>query len=297
MSAALALGNQFTVEAWINPRALSAKRSSQAAGIRAADVLPPSKGDIEASQNSFALLINLEKQENKNTFGLKVCTPDCTDVLSPEGILALDWQHVAATYDGSKVLLYHNGAVVGPAGGVAVSGNVRSILYFVISRLVSSAFMDQDELAIWDFAHTSTDVHNSYTCGVRFVENQYGGDSTKNLIAYWQFESPGSQNIYDSSGAPVFNGFLGSSTAIEKADPEYADVYFTNGQLADRDEDGAPDACDNCPDTPNPDQENRDGDAAGTACDDCPPFTEACNYALETATSYNRDNGHIFVSD
>ena len=152
--------------------------------------------------------------------------------------------------------------------------------------------MNQDELAIWNFAQTATDVYNSYTCGVRFVENHYGGDSTKNLIAYWQFESPGDQNIYDSSGAPVFNGFLGSSTAIERADPEYVDVDFTNGLLADRDEDGAPDACDNCPDTPNPDQENRDGDAAGTACDEC-PLTEACNYALETATIINGTTAHI----
>jgi len=296
LSSALELNNHFTVEAWIKPQALSAKRSSQAAGIRAADVLPPKKGDIEASQNAFALLINLEKQINKNTFGLKVCTPDCTDVLSPEGILTLDWQHIAATYDGSNVILYRNGSIVGPTSGVAVSGNVRTILYFVISRLVSSAFMDQDELAIWDFAHTPADVHNSYTCGVRFVENQYAGDPSKNLIAYWQFESPGDQNILDSSGAPEYNGFLGSSTASERVDPLYADVDFTSGVLADRDEDGAPDDCDNCPDDPNPDQENRDGDAAGTACDGCPQdgdYTGACDYALESVTSVTGTTANI----
>ncbi len=38
----------------------------------------------------------------------------------------------------------------------------------------------------------------------------------------------------------------------------------------DRDEDGIPDASDNCPDTPNPDQADTDGDGLGDVCDNCP---------------------------
>lgn len=37
--------------------------------------------------------------------------------------------------------------------------------------------------------------------------------------------------------------------------------------LPDRDGDGIPDATDNCPDTPNPDQADTDGDGIGDACD------------------------------
>ncbi len=38
----------------------------------------------------------------------------------------------------------------------------------------------------------------------------------------------------------------------------------------DRDGDGWPDAVDNCPDVPNPEQRDRDGDGIGDACDPCP---------------------------
>ena len=39
---------------------------------------------------------------------------------------------------------------------------------------------------------------------------------------------------------------------------------------ADRDHDGVPDGIDNCPDDPNPEQDNNDGDRAGDDCDSCP---------------------------
>ena len=42
--------------------------------------------------------------------------------------------------------------------------------------------------------------------------------------------------------------------------------------VADRDHDGIPDDIDNCPDVPNPAQENHDNDIHGDACDFCPMF-------------------------
>ncbi|MBI5487114.1 MAG: right-handed parallel beta-helix repeat-containing protein [Deltaproteobacteria bacterium] len=45
------------------------------------------------------------------------------------------------------------------------------------------------------------------------------------------------------------------------------------GCAGDADGDGVPDATDNCPDVPNPDQEDGDGDGVGDACDATPPDT------------------------
>lgn len=42
----------------------------------------------------------------------------------------------------------------------------------------------------------------------------------------------------------------------------------------DRDNDGVADNVDNCPDLPNPTQDNEDGDAFGDACDGCPPIAD-----------------------
>ena len=44
----------------------------------------------------------------------------------------------------------------------------------------------------------------------------------------------------------------------------------------DRDNDGVPDAGDNCPDLANPDQGDEDGDDVGDACDPCPWTAASC---------------------
>lgn len=260
----------FTVEAWIKPTALSARRSAEAAILRAADVGPPDKGDIEASQNSFAMILRLNRNQASGEWGLKACTPSCTDVTSA-GDLTLEWQHLVATYDGSYVNLYRNGEPAIPVDSQTLSGSMPPILHFVIGRLVASIYAEADEIALWNFAFTATDARTSYSCGVQAVESRYSGDTSRNLIAYWQFEPDPAddQRIIDSSGSG-FDGYRGGSGANERQDPVLVDVDYSGSQQLDTDFDGIADGCDNCQYAYNPNQANSDTDLFGDACDSCP---------------------------
>ena len=59
----------------------------------------------------------------------------------------------------------------------------------------------------------------------------------------------------------------------EDGNPTYEIFQANSGQIfnlpLDRDYDGVPNLADNCPDDPNPDQEDLDGDLIGDACDPC----------------------------
>jgi hypothetical protein len=65
-------------------------------------------------------------------------------------------------------------------------------------------------------------------------------------------------------------GFTGDPDAF--AEPM---LYVGTGCLPDADEDGVPDATDNCPSAPNAGQEDGDADTIGDACDNCPATANA----------------------
>jgi len=86
-----------------------------------------------------------------------------------------------------------------------------------------------------------------YPTNNAFPGRSYGGPG----IAHWGWSFVGATD----TGTPV-NG-------------ANSNAYYIVEPLApvDADGDGVPDATDNCPAIPNPDQANRDGDALGDACD------------------------------
>lgn len=76
-----------------------------------------------------------------------------------------------------------------------------------------------------------------------------------NCVSLWDPEGAYIQpsDPYGCYIGPVFNGLIAVDTP-----------------LPDSDGDGHPNACDNCPDDYNPNQEDADGDGVGDVCDDCP---------------------------
>jgi hypothetical protein len=59
-----------------------------------------------------------------------------------------------------------------------------------------------------------------------------------------------------------------------------------SGVIMDRDGDGWADGCDNCPDTPNPDQADSDGDGIGDACE---PYTPVADAGFDQLTVVDGD--------
>lgn len=272
ISEGLALGKAFTIEAWIKPKAFDAKRESHAAILRACDVAPPKKGDIEASQNVAVLFLDLEKNRENTTWGLKVCGSDCTDVTAPAGALESDdasgepvWQHVAATYDNGRVILYHQGFLVfDDEFALPFGTTTENILTFVIGRWVASAYLYMDELVVWNRALLAGEIKKSWQCGI--------DTESEGLVAYYRFNSTvGAQDIVDSSSND-YHGTVGPSPEADRADPIYVENDYEGILLEDPDLDGIDTLCgeDNCPYVANPDQEDRDGDGVGTVCDNCP---------------------------
>lgn len=78
---------------------------------------------------------------------------------------------------------------------------------------------------------------------------------------------------FSTNSAPVVGTFLGWQVDA---------VFITVQGFADADADGVRDACDNCPDDPNPDQLEADGDGLGDACDNCPHAPNADQADAET---------------
>lgn len=82
------------------------------------------------------------------------------------------------------------------------------------------------------------------------------------------------------SNTPGFSGLaVGTHTLQARAADEWGLIDQTPATytwtvvaaVADADHDGIPDATDNCPNTPNPDQEDSDHDGVGDACEVLPP--------------------------
>jgi len=125
-------------------------------------------------------------------------------------------------------------------------------------------------------ANQSADVDLAWTGG-----DPDAGDTVKYDVYFGTSSSPTTLVSNDQSATTYDPGTLNYSTTyywkIVAADNHGASTTgpvwsFATGSppTADTDNDGIPDATDNCPLTPNLEQTNSDGDALGDACDNCP---------------------------
>jgi len=222
----------------------------------------------------FAVLTIDIKKDGTNFWGLTVCdSADCEGVESDINDLTPGWHHLAATYNSStdEIILIRDGEVV--KSGTVPLDTPLPICHITLFRHVASLNANgTDEFALVQGVLSDTDIKGIVDCGLNSVMTKYASNPSINLVAYYPFDefgSPNDQVVLDKSGNPLpYNGFRGSDATAERTDPA-----INNSSLAvavdDRDGDGFPDACDNCPDEANS-QKDADLDGVGDACDNCP---------------------------
>lgn len=143
--------------------------------------------------------------------------------------------------------------------GARITGNTFSGNYVGIGVRMGSPTADITGMDV--YAHQNNFVGN-IAAGLR-----HDGLGTFNATCNWWNSASGPTNagnpggtgdVVDGTGPVTFTPWLTSSGGA------------CTGGLPDADGDGVPDASDNCPSSPNPDQADSDGDGIGNACDACP---------------------------
>jgi hypothetical protein len=188
----------FTVEAWVRPESVAGTGLFKAIVTGRLDDRPNSGGGWSMS---------LPKDDHSQ-WGLSVCTPQCNATRTTAGSLVVgEWQHLAATYDGTNIHSYQDGVLV---DSVAHSGNVTDINYLFIGALLGTFHGTIDELRVWNIARTREAI-------LATIFTSLQGDEP-GLVAYWQFDDGSGQFASDGSGNAQ-DARLGSTGGIDDQDP------------------------------------------------------------------------------
>lgn len=144
---------------------------------------------------------------------------------------------------------------------VSYNGNVINIL----SNQVRDMFMGDGYFLI-DDSDPTPDSESPFFISVTDLFDVHSGSGVLARLTVQAVANGASQlnlvgaALLDGGFQPIpFSGPLNGEIRVGEACP-----------LPDTDGDGVPDASDNCPNTPNPDQEDGDSDTVGDACDNCP---------------------------
>jgi hypothetical protein len=200
----------FTVEAWVKPISLSGGDKPKAI-VQGAFTEPPDSGG--------GWLMFMEVADNSD-WGLVVCVPcstsgehcgpSCRAATSGSGSLKTEqWQHLAATYNGSEIIIYRNGQEISRQ---AQTGDVMDINYVNIGIWVESFHGLIDEVLLWNTSRTPDQIVEDM--------NQRVNVKDASLVGYWRFNEGSGQNVFDNSSYS-HHGRQGSTFDNDQNDPTW----------------------------------------------------------------------------
>jgi len=192
----------FTIEAWVKAASVASDGTWKAL----------LSGRIDDQPSAGGGWMMYMPNADHSLWGMSVCsTPGgCASVLVPASSLTVnEWHHVAATYDGVNIQIFHDGNL---ANTKAQSGDVSEVNYLFIGAFLGTFNGLIDEVRIWNVARTPEAILST-------VFDTLQGDEP-GLVAYWPFDDGAGQFAADASG----NGQavrLGSTDGVDDQDPAW----------------------------------------------------------------------------
>lgn len=183
-SATLNASTALSIEAWIMPTSF---------GNNLWENVIVSKDDWSAGESGYSLRCG---GNGILSFNLGI-TGNWQEAISPQSTLILnEWQHVAGTYDGSVIRVYHNGIEVGSTNSTGtINGSTFDL---AIGRITYTAgggrwFSGEiDEVRLWNSALPQASLRD-YMC--QSVNSSHPNYSS--LMAYYSFDNATATNFSD----------------------------------------------------------------------------------------------------
>ncbi|MGD8857308.1 MAG: LamG domain-containing protein, partial [Chloroflexota bacterium] len=190
----------FTIEAWVKPDSVSGPIQFNGLVSGRVDDRPDSSGGW----------IMFQPKDDHSQWGMSVCTPNCgAATVQPGALVTGEWHHLAATYDGTNIQVYHNGVL---SGTVAHTGSVSPVNYLFLGAWNGTFSGTMDEIRVWNITRTPEAIRSTMFAPLQ-------GDET-GLVAYWPLNDGAGQFATDGSG----NGQiarLGSTDTPDGQDPAW----------------------------------------------------------------------------
>jgi len=186
-------GTALTLEAWIYP-------TNFGGSVNDNNIINKEQNGFN---NDFGYMIRCG---NNGAINFNLGNGNWNELNAPQGSLVLNqWQHVAATYDGSNMIIYVDGNQVAsqPATISFAPGN-ENLTIGNWSITDGRAFQGRiDEARVWSVTKTATEIQNNM--------NQCLTGSENGLQAYYQMkDGPGSATLTDQT-ANGNNGTLNNA--------------------------------------------------------------------------------------
>ena len=138
------------------------------------------------------------------------------------------WSHMAATYDGSEVKLYRNGALVDSAdamGNVQWSGAPAEMVLGNFPKDGTGHFFEGniDEVRLWNVVRTKDQIKASR-------EINLTGEET-GLVGYWRIDEDSGASTADSTAAANHASINGATWSVQDSPIEFQTPVYDTGVI------------------------------------------------------------------